>query len=108
MACENSWNFIDYNKDYQNIYVFLPFEEESAFVAIQCEYSEITDGGNRVCYGFIEMSLDGAGDPIVLSAYREDEVNQGLYIFGSGPTPEPTSAMLVLFGFAALALRRRT
>ena len=82
---------------------------ESTFVAIQTEYyrpysSSPPDSDFR--YGYMELTLDANSDIVVLSAYYESEINQGLYVTGS--IPEPTAATLLALGIVALSLRRRS
>ena len=64
------------------------------------------DSRDEVYYGYVEMTLDENNAPMLIAAYVSDVANESVLVLG--PIPEPTSAMLVLFGLAALALRRRT
>ena len=52
--------------------------------------------------GAKEILMDGSGDGSLLSANPT-----GTTFYGVAPAPEPTGGLLMLVGFAALALRRR-
>ena len=53
-------------------------------------------------YGWVELKADNNEVSVVGSAFSELPV-----IVGAGVIPEPTSALLLLFGIGTLALRRR-
>ena len=55
----------------------------------------------RVMYGWVQLGIDDAGRVSVLQSVQGSE---GLVV---GAIPEPSNALLLLFGAAALALRRR-
>jgi len=57
----------------------------------------LTDGGSAGA-----MYMDGTGDATLLSANPT-----GTTFYAVAPAPEPTGGLLMLVGFAALALRRR-
>ena len=54
-------------------------------------------------YGWVEISVAGGEPNVMHSAWN---VDGGAMIVGSGAIPEPTSGLLLLFGVAALALKR--
>ena len=55
-------------------------------------------------YGWVEFGFDNHEGLIVVNGALD--MDGGPMIVGSGAIPEPSSALLLLLGFAGLALRR--